>query len=80
MADVPLLRAVSHSQYSQNGELLDFTLQFADGSATRFEAPHVRLHGSNFDLRSVPNLGTKVPWSTGQNRHGRWATFRCGRD
>ena len=38
MADVPLLRAVSHSQHSQNGELLDFTLQFADGSATRFEA------------------------------------------
>ena len=38
MADVPLLRAVSHSHHSQNGELLDFTLQFADGSATRFEA------------------------------------------
>ena len=38
MADVPLLRAVSHSHHSQDGELLDFTLQFADGSATRFEA------------------------------------------
>ena len=33
-----MLRAVSHSHHSQNGELLDFTLQFADGSATRFEA------------------------------------------
>ena len=38
MADVPLLRAVSHSRHSQDGELLDFTLQFTDGSATRFEA------------------------------------------
>jgi hypothetical protein len=38
MADVPLLRAVSHSHHSQEGELLDFTLQFTDGSATRFEA------------------------------------------
>ena len=34
MADVPLLRAVSHSHHSQDGEILDFTLQFADGSAT----------------------------------------------
>jgi hypothetical protein len=39
MADVPLLRAVSHSHHSQDGEILDFTLQFADGSATRFEVP-----------------------------------------
>jgi hypothetical protein len=38
MADVPLLRAVSRSHHSQDGELLDFTLQFTDGSATRFEA------------------------------------------
>ena len=38
MAGVPLLRAVSHSHHSQDGELLDFTLQFTDGSATRFEA------------------------------------------
>lgn len=38
MAGVPLLRAVSHSHHSQDGELLDFTLQFADGSAARFEA------------------------------------------
>ena len=38
MADVPLLRAVSHSHHSQDGELLNFTLQFADGSTTRFEA------------------------------------------
>ena len=38
MADEPLLRAVSHSHHSQDGDLLDFTLQFADGSATRFEA------------------------------------------
>jgi hypothetical protein len=39
MADVPLLRAVSQSHHSQDGEILDFTLQFADGSATRFEVP-----------------------------------------
>ena len=39
MADVPLLRAVSHSHHSQDGEILDFTLQFADGSATKFEVP-----------------------------------------
>ena len=38
MADVPLLRAVSHSHHSKDGEFLDFTLEFADGSATRFEA------------------------------------------
>jgi len=38
MADVPLLRAVSDSRHSQDGELLDFTLQFTDGSATSFEA------------------------------------------
>jgi len=38
MADVPLLRAVSHSHHSQDGELLDFTLQFTDGSATSFKA------------------------------------------
>ena len=31
MADVPLLRAVSHSHHSQNGELLDFTLQLPTG-------------------------------------------------
>ena len=43
MADVPLLRAVSHSHHSQDGELLDFTLQFADGSATRFESPRPTL-------------------------------------
>ena len=39
MADVPLPRAVSHSHHSQDGEFLDFTLQFADGSATKFEVP-----------------------------------------
>lgn len=39
MADVPLLRAVSHSHHSQDGEFLDFTRQFADGSATKFEVP-----------------------------------------
>jgi hypothetical protein len=38
MADVPLLRAVNHSRHSQDGELLDFTQQFTDGSATSFEA------------------------------------------
>ncbi len=38
MVGVPLLRAVSHSHHSQDGELLHFTLQFTDGSATRFEA------------------------------------------
>ena len=38
MAGVPLLKAVSHSHHSREGELLDFTLQFTDGSATRFEA------------------------------------------
>ena len=59
MADVPLLRAVSHSHHSQDGEFLDFTLQFADGSATRFEAPASDFTMSNVDLRSVPNLGTK---------------------
>ena len=25
------------------------------------DRPHVRLHGSNVDLRSAPNLGTKGP-------------------
>jgi hypothetical protein len=38
MAEVPLLRAISHSHHSQDGELLDFTLQFSDGSTTSFEA------------------------------------------
>ena len=57
MADVPLLRAVSHSRHSPDGELLDFTLQFADGSATTFQA--LTSDGSNVDLRSVPNRGTK---------------------
>ena len=38
MANVPLLKSVSHPHHSQDGELLDFTLQFTDGSATRFES------------------------------------------
>lgn len=38
MANVPLLRGVSHSHHSQDGELLNFTLQFTNGSATSFEA------------------------------------------
>jgi hypothetical protein len=38
MADAPLLRAVSSSGHSQDGELLDFTLQFTDGSETSFKA------------------------------------------
>jgi hypothetical protein len=38
MADVPLLRTVSHAHHSEDGELLDFTVQFTDGSETSFEA------------------------------------------
>jgi len=37
MADKPLFRTVRHAHHSEDGELLEFALQFEDGSETSFE-------------------------------------------